>query len=440
MASTDEFNRLPGSQAPRRRLGVRLLLAIAFAGVGLVTAGSVYFFVSDRTTEAINEREAEIAVERTRRLAARLELGGRIPARTRTNVTENYSAWVFDPQKRLLTDGTTRAGQNVDDVPRRDEAIAAALDGDLFQADTGGGTVVAAPIDVEGNIVGAVLADASRPEALNQSLDALQEARLTTLLIAVGVAVLVAILVSSLITPRLRRLASSAAQIAAGRLDRPVRARGRDEIGDLGRALERMRLALRQSFYALSSERDRLSAIFESLGDAVMVVSPQGEVRFANPAARRLIGVDGRPVDALKPWFRRAADRGESSHDGLRVGDRVYGLNARAIAAEDAVLMVVRDRTDELQRELAEREFVSNAAHELRNPIAGISGAIEVLQGGAKEDPEARNHFLRRLSVDTERVSRLTHSLLTLARMEAIGEGEADVVSVDLAVEEALAT
>jgi two-component system, OmpR family, phosphate regulon sensor histidine kinase PhoR len=282
-----------------------------------------------------------------------------------------------------------------------------------------------------------VLAEASRPEALQQSLDKLQEDRLTTLAIAVGVAILVAIFVSFLLTPRLRRLASSAAQIAAGRLDRPVRPSGRDEIGDLGRALERMRLALRQSFDALSSERDRLSAIFEQLGDAVMVVSPDGEVRFANPAARRLIWVDGKPVAPLRPWIRRAFDRGESSHDGLRVGDRVYGLNARAIPVEDAVLMVVRDRTEELQRELAEREFVSNAAHELRNPIAGISGAIEVLQSGAKDDPEARDHFLRRLAADTERVSRLTHSLLTLARMEAIGEGEAEVVGVRLAVEEA---
>ena len=148
-----------------------------------------------------------------------------------------------------------------------------------------------------------------------------------------------------------------------------------------------MRLALRQSFDALSSERDRLSAIFESLGDAVMVVSPEGDVRFANPAARRLIGVDGKPVAPLRPWFRRAADRGESSHDGLRVGDRVYALNARAIPAEDAVLLVVRDRTEELQRELAEREFVSNAAHELRNPIAGISGAIEVLQPAPRTTP-----------------------------------------------------
>jgi two-component system, OmpR family, phosphate regulon sensor histidine kinase PhoR len=423
---------------PRRRFGVRLLLAIVFAGVGLVTAGSVYLFVSDRTTEAIDQREAEIAVERTRRLAARLELGGHFSARTRTNVTDNYSAWVFAPNGRLLTPATTKAGEAAADVPSREEAVGTALDGKLFTRDLGaGGTVVAAPIDVEGEIEGAVLASATRPEALQQSLDALQDDRLTTLLIAVGVAVLVAILVATPVTTRLKRLASDAGQLAAGRLDRPVRVRGRDEIGDLGRALERMRLALRESFDALSSERDRLTAIFESLSDAVMVVSPEGRVRFSNPAADRLIGPDSHPIEALEPWFRRAADRGECTQDGLRVEDRVYALNGRLVKSENAVLMVVRDRTEELQRELAEREFVSNAAHELRNPIAGISGAIEVLEAGAKEDPEARDHFLRRLSEDAERVSRLTHSLLTLARMEAIGEGEAEVVGVKLAVEEA---
>jgi two-component system OmpR family sensor kinase len=99
--------------------------------------------------------------------------------------------------------------------------------------------------------------------------------------------------------------------------------------------------------------------------------------------------------------------------------------------------MVIRDRTDELRRELAEREFVSNAAHELRNPIAGISGAIEVLRAGAKDDPDAREHFLGRLSEDAERISRLTHSLLTLARIEAVGEAEAEVVDVDAAAQEA---
>jgi signal transduction histidine kinase len=174
------------------------------------------------------------------------------------------------------------------------------------------------------------------------------------------------------------------------------------------------------------------------LSEAVMVVSKHGAVRFSNPAAAPLIGSDGAPIEALGPWLRRAAQRGEASSDALRVGERVYALQARELAAEDAVLVVVRDRTQELRKEVAEREFVSNAAHELRNPIAGISGAIEVLRAGAKDDPGALEHFLQRLNEDADKISRLTHSLLTLARIEAIGESEPEVVDVSLAAHEAV--
>ena len=98
-------------------------------------------------------------------------------------------------------------------------------------------------------------------------------------------------------------------------------------------------------------------------------------------------------------------------------------MTARALPDERAVLVVARDRTEEMRRELAEADFISNAAHELRNPLAGISSAIEVLQEGAKDDPKALDHFLGRLAEDAERMNRLTRSLLTLARVESVGAG-----------------
>jgi signal transduction histidine kinase len=200
-----------------------------------------------------------------------------------------------------------------------------------------------------------------------------------------------------------------------------------------------MRGALRQTFSALREERDRLSAIFEALSDAVLVVQPDGEVRFSNAAAADLVTPEGKAIGQLVPWLRRAWRSDVVQTDALRVSDRVYSFTARPLPAEGAVLAVVRDRTEELRREVAEREFVSNAAHELRNPIAGISGTVEVLQAGAKDDPEAREHFLSRLSEDSERISRLTESLLTLARMEAVGEGGSEGLDVAMVVDEATA-
>ncbi|MDX6583347.1 MAG: two-component system, OmpR family, phosphate regulon sensor histidine kinase PhoR [Solirubrobacterales bacterium] len=424
----------------RRPFGVRLYLALAFAAVAMITAGLAYVLVSDTGVQAADEDLVQLAVGRTVGLAD--EIGARPQRAARTTLAgiseQGYSAWVFEDHGRLVT-ADTSGGVDLLSVPGGRQGVRSALIGSRYVDSLPGGvTVVAVPIFRDGAIDGAILGRSVRAPEVQHALEALRGDRLTALGVAVAVAVLISFLVASAITSRVKRLAESAARISEGELDEPLEgAGGRDEITDLGRALERMRGALRQTFTALREERDRLSAIFEALSDAVMVVQADGEVRFFNASARELIRADGRAIDPLIPWLRRAASRAVVESDALRVGDRVYSLNARQLPAEDAVLAVVRDRTEEMRREVAEREFVSNAAHELRNPIAGISGAIEVLRAGAKDDPEAREHFLVRLSEDAERISRLTESLLILARMEAVGEGGVEALDVALVIEEA---
>jgi two-component system sensor histidine kinase VicK len=253
------------------------------------------------------------------------------------------------------------------------------------------------------------------------------------LVIAVVIGVLAGFFIAVAIAHRVRRLAESAGQMAAGSFDAPLSVSGPDEIGDLARALESMRASLKESFGVLTADRNKLAAIFDGLTDAVMVVDDGGPVRFSNSAAAELLDSSGLPADVLRPHLRRAAEVGFAAHPALRIGDRAYSMQARSLPDERAVLAVVRDRTDEMRREFAEADFVSNAAHELRNPLAGISSAIEVLQDGAKDDSQARDHFLARLADDTERMNRLTQSLLTLARVESIGAGETEVVDVPIA-------
>ncbi len=430
-----------GQRSPRRRpFGVRLYLALAFAAVALITAGLAYLLVNDTGQRAADEELIQLAIGRTVSLAD--EIGTR-PRRaadaTIAGITEEgYSAWVFDPGGRLITEKTS-GGIELLEVSGARGAVQSSLIGSR-SVDTrpGGVTVVSVPIFREGSIDGAILGRSVRSPEIQSAIESLRGDRLAALGVAVTVAILVSFLTASAITSRVKRLADSAARISEGDLDEPLAGTGgRDEITDLGRALERMRGALRRTFSALREERDRLSAIFEALSDAVLVVQPDGVVRFSNAAAADLIDENGCAIGPLLPWLRRAWRRSGVEHDALRLDDRVYSINARQLPAEGAVLAVVRDRTEELRREVAERDFVSNAAHELRNPIAGISGAIEVLLAGAKDDPDAREHFLSRLSEDAERISRLTESLLTLARMEAVGEGGTEALDVSIVVGEA---
>jgi len=258
------------------------------------------------------------------------------------------------------------------------------------------------------------------------------------LVAAVLIGVLVGFVIAAVVARRVSRLAQTAGEMASGSFDAPIRVGGRDEIGELAHALESMRASLKESFGVLTADRNKLEAIFDGMGDAVMVVDDEGPVRFSNSAATELLEA-GRPPEALLPHLHRAAEVGFAAHPALRIGDRAYAMQARSLPGERAVLAVVRDRTEEMRREFAEADFVSNAAHELRNPLAGISGAIEVLQSGAKDEPQARDHFLARLADDADRMNRLTQALLTLARVEQLGAGETEVVDVPVAIRDVVA-
>jgi signal transduction histidine kinase len=73
------------------------------------------------------------------------------------------------------------------------------------------------------------------------------------------------------------------------------------------------------------------------------------------------------------------------------------------------------------REESAQREFVTNAAHELQSPLTAIVSAIEVLQAGAKDTPE-RDIFLGHIERASDRLAHLVRALLILARAQTGAE------------------
>lgn len=415
---------------------MRLWLAAGFTLVCFLTATIVYLFINESSQDLLSERSTELAFGRTFRLADRLgEPEVDVEAEVAAANGEGFAAWYFDQEGNLVAPEGGRYAFTGDDTYR--SVLDSALAGSRKTEDLRDGeiTVVGVPIVVDGVQTGAVVGRYSRPVVIRSAIDALREESLRAALIGIAIGTILGVGIASLITVRLKRLATKADALASGNFDVRLPTGGADEIGDLARSLDSMRVALKESFSVLTADRDKLTAIFDGLNDAVMVVDDDdGSIRYCNSAATELLDDEGKPPEPMMLPIKRAIVEGFAAHPAMRIGDNAYTLQARALPDESAVLVVVRDRTEEMRKEFAERDFVSNAAHELRNPLAGISGAIEVLQSGAKDDPDARDHFLNRLSADAERMSRLTQSLLTLARVEALGAGEVEVVDVGSAV------
>ena len=65
-------------------------------------------------------------------------------------------------------------------------------------------------------------------------------------------------------------------------------------------------------------------------------------------------------------------------------------------------------------------DFLANASHELKTPVASLLGYIETLKGHAKNDEEAREKFLSIMHTQAERMQHLINDLLSLLKIEQI--------------------
>jgi two-component system, OmpR family, phosphate regulon sensor histidine kinase PhoR len=98
--------------------------------------------------------------------------------------------------------------------------------------------------------------------------------------------------------------------------------------------------------------------------------------------------------------------------------------------ARKRALLVLHDLTETRRMEAMRRDFIANASHELRTPVAAIAGAAETLLAGPLPDADARR-FVEMISRHADRLSRLTRDLLDLSRLEA-GEFRAALGAVEL--------
>ena len=194
---------------------------------------------------------------------------------------------------------------------------------------------------------------------------------------------------------------------------------------------------------SLPSSGELYRLIVENITDVVAVLDAGGGVLYASPGHEQMLGyppaelVGGNLRQLVHPddlpILERLLDQPVAGKRvrfaELRVHRRTGGWLAlegilAAVEAEGSklLLLTARDVTERLRHDRAEREFVANAAHELLTPLTAMNAAIDVLQTGAKEIPPERDSFLADLEREVDRLGRLAHTLLELARVQATGE------------------
>ena len=168
-------------------------------------------------------------------------------------------------------------------------------------------------------------------------------------------------------------------------------------------------------------ERELLAA----LPDAAALIAKDGRIRLANTAFEAL-SPSGRaegmtPLEltraaALAEATRRALE-GTAQRLELQLSRHHFVAQATPLLRGE-VLLTLRDVTAARRAEAARRDFVANASHELRTPVAAIAGAAETLLRGALADPAQARTFVDIVARHAQRLRRLTTDLLDLSRIE----------------------
>ena len=100
------------------------------------------------------------------------------------------------------------------------------------------------------------------------------------------------------------------------------------------------------------------------------------------------------------------------------IGDGRLVVAARvAPLGADHVLLLVEDRSKAARVEEIRRDFLANVSHELKTPVGGISLLAEAVLD-AHDDPEAVARFARRISVESDRLTRLVKEIVELSRLQ----------------------
>ncbi|MEO6950827.1 MAG: histidine kinase dimerization/phospho-acceptor domain-containing protein, partial [Polyangia bacterium] len=227
---------------------------------------------------------------------------------------------------------------------------------------------------------------------------------------------------------RIQRLARATRALSQGDFDAPLPAPAEDELGELQRAFKRMRTAMEELTLGLRGEMTRQRSILDGMAEGVALLH-DGEIVAANPAFGELVGAHGSLEGKTPLEVARLPELAEVIEESQRLDAEV----AREIVAEPRTLkvtarplggpqrqivVVLLDTTEARRLERLRRDFVANASHELRTPVAAIVGAVETLAAGAADDEVARGSFIDILSRHADRLSRLTSDLLDIARME----------------------
>lgn len=193
------------------------------------------------------------------------------------------------------------------------------------------------------------------------------------------------------------------------------------------------------------TETSQIEAILQSLSDGVLVCDTYGNLLSANAASALILQRNVEELvlenlhDILKHLLRQRVDelplsellsRPTDTNNQPRIfrstvqtGKQVLGLTMGPVLKDDGelvgALVVVRDKTREIESERLKTEFIGTMSHELRTPMTAIKGFTQLLvMGSLGPINDTQSEFLFTIQTNAERMISIINDVLELTKIE----------------------
>lgn len=418
----------------RGSLASRLL--VTYAVTVLVVLAVLGFFVERAARETLLGSVESGLTEEARAIAAVLP---EAPVEFVQDLSSRISAriTIIDADGTVTADTHTAADsmENHADRPEVAAALAGEVGNERRVSESTGfpQTYVAVPVD-DGRVV-----RLSLPEnVVNEPIRRFRGDVLLIALAAAAAGVVIVALVARRLSRPLEDLSETASGVAGGDLEVEVPRSPIVEFDDLGRSIGTVATELGRRLDETESERRTLGVVLDALPQGTLLIDPADGIVYANQSIRRLLGPVPDTLDQVVPFriqeiVRTARDTGEAVDVDAEHGRPVRILRMIASPFEDGrALVVVSDVTERRRVDDMRRDFVTNASHELKTPVASILASAETLQLALDRAPDRVPQFASQIETAARSLAQMVEDLLDLSRLEGhrAEQGDVDLATV----------
>ncbi|HOW43493.1 MAG TPA: ATP-binding protein [Candidatus Omnitrophota bacterium] len=294
---------------------------------------------------------------------------------------------------------------------------------------------VALPVTDRNEVVGVVRL-ALPLESVQKTLFATRRVVLIGLILAVVLAFILGSIVAGRTIGPINRMIQVARKFSEGEFSRKINQASKDEIGELAATLNKMAADIEDKIREIKSQNQKLSAIFNSMIEGIIVVDRSSCIISINPAIEKIFLVSKKETegkvfleairnndifDIINRVFSERKPQSAEISLILPV-QRIFEVNATPIFDNNSAsgcLIVIHDITEMRRLETVRSDFVANVSHELKTPLTSIKGFVETLLEGALEDKENNLNFLKIIQDHAERLNGLVDDLLSLSHLES---------------------